>query len=137
MPAPADPSPETAGPPGAEGGIAGGVAGGIAGGPLVDAFGGEAVPLTEEMEPPVRLSGRDPEWTRDAIERSPGGLGVVRCVVSREGVLRDCRILKGVAFMDEQILAALQTHRYRPAMSGGRPVSVHYVLKFKLVVPGR
>lgn len=124
-------------PGGVEGGVAGGVIGGLVGGTAPKSYGGEVVALTEEMDPPQRLSGADPKFTAEAISAGANGLVLARCVVTREGRLEKCNILKGVPHMNEAVLSALGTHRYKPAMLHGSPVSVHYVLRFRLVAPIR
>jgi protein TonB len=60
---------------------------------------------------------------------------VVRCVVTTEGRVHDCRVLKSLPFMDRAVIDALEKRRYKPATLGGRPVEVNYNFKITLRLP--
>ncbi len=115
---------------GVEGGEVGGVPGGVVGG-VADAAGGRMV-FDDRMTSPVKLGGPDPQYTDRALEREVQGTMVVRCVVTTEGRVFDCRVLKGLPFMDRAVIDALERRRYRPATLGGRPVEVNYDFKITL-----
>jgi protein TonB len=115
---------------GVAGGEVGGVPGGVVGG-VVDATGGR-MEFDDRMTSPLKLSGPDPEYTDKAVEREVQGTMVVRCVVTTEGKVFDCRVLKGLPFMDRAAIDALERRRYRPATLGGRPVEVNYDFKITL-----
>lgn len=118
---------------GVEGGEVGGVPGGIVGG-VVDATD-VRMEFDERMSPPEKLGGPDPVYTDKALEREVQGTMVVRCVVTTEGKVFGCRVLKSLPFMDRAVIDALEKRRYKPATLGGRPVEVNYNFKITLRLP--
>ncbi len=116
-----------------------GVVGGVVGG-ATTGTAGAAPPEPREfdeasMSRPVFVSGPDLAYTRRAYEREVEGLMIVRCVVAVEGSVRDCRVVKGLPYMDEAVVQALERRRYQPATLGGRPVEVKYVFRINLRMP--
>ena len=97
--------------------------------------GGGEVVFGPGMTRPVRLSGEDPSYTREAREAGVEGMLVVRCTITSEGRLEDCRVIKGLPHMDAEVLRALSTHRYSPVTFQGRPVRVGYVFNVRLRLP--
>ncbi len=87
------------------------------------------------MTPPEQLSGRDPEYTRPALEARVEGTMVVRCVVTVEGRVQNCRPVKSLPYMDDAVIEALLSRKYRPATYQGRPIAVDYVFTVRLVLP--
>jgi len=118
-----------------------GVVGGVAGeAPSAVSVPVEELPARPEfnaatMTRPVFVSGPELTYTQRALEREVEGLMVVKCVLTVEGVVRDCRVLKGLPHMDSAVVDALEHRRYRPAMQNGKPVEVNYVFKVSLKVP--
>jgi TonB family protein len=131
LPAPGPPEPELA-PPQAGPGVIGGAVGGaehLTGPPARLDF--DAASMTR----PVFASGPDPTYTRAALSHDVEGLMVVACVVTREGVVRDCRVQQGLPYMDAAVVQALERRRYRPAMLRGEPVEVTYQFRLNLRLP--
>lgn len=118
---------------GIEGGEVGGVPGGIVGG-IVDSTD-VRMEFDERMTPPQKLGGPDPQYTEKALEREVQGTMIVRCVVTAEGKVFGCRVLKSLPFMDRAVIDALERRRYKPATLGGRPVEVNYNFKITLRLP--
>ena len=118
---------------GIEGGEVGGVPGGIVGG-VVDATD-VRMEFDERMSAPEKLGGPDPVYTEKALEREVQGTMIVRCVVTTEGKVFGCRVLKSLPFMDRAVIDALERRRYKPATLGGRPVEVNYNFKITLRLP--
>jgi TonB family protein len=87
------------------------------------------------MTPPQRLSGPDPAYTVQALEREIEGDMAVRCIVTEQGTVHSCRVLKSLPFMDAAVIRALEQCRYTPALIGGRPVAVDYLFKIHLQLP--
>ena len=94
-----------------------------------------AVEFTDAMTPPTVISGPDPEYTEDAIDRGVQGLMVVKCVVAVEGRVHNCKVIKGLPFMDSPVLESLAQRRYKPAMLAGKPVEVYYTFNIRLKLP--
>jgi len=114
-----------------------GVVGGVPGGSLEPAPTppppAEPVPFDEAtMTRPVFVSGPMPTYTRRALERNVEGRMLVECVVTVEGLVRRCRVVEGLPFMNEAVVEALEQRRYRPATRGGRPIEVRYPFKIHL-----
>jgi len=87
---------------------------------------------TSEMGRPVLISGpAQPPYPSDAMRQRVEGTVIAQCVITTEGRLRDCRIIKGHPFLDSAVNATLAQQRYSPVTYGGRPVSVRYILTFK------
>jgi len=130
---------------GVEGGVAGGVVGGVVGGTVGGVIGGElggtlqAVAFGEGMTRPKQTGGIDFKtdfvYPREAAEAHVGGLAIARCRIELDGHLEGCRIIKGLAHMDQAILAALATQRYTPVMFEGHPVIVDYTFNLRFVAP--
>ncbi|HZH04777.1 MAG TPA: energy transducer TonB, partial [Myxococcaceae bacterium] len=137
-----EPTLETKGEGGVPGGVAGGVPGGVVGGTSGGVVGGVVggtgtMPFGEGMARPTQLSGRDPQYTREALEARIQGLMIVKCTITLEGTLRDCRVIKPLPHMERAVLDALASRRYTPVTFQGRPVAVDYVFNIRLVLPNR
>lgn len=118
---------------GTEGGEVGGVPGGVVGG-VVDAES-QRLEFDARMTPPVYRSGPDPRYTDKALEREVEGLMIVKCVVTTEGRVFGCRVLRSLPYMDRAVVEALEKRRYAPATLGGRPVEVDYTFRVRLTLP--
>jgi protein TonB len=146
---PSEPEPQTAPEPGGvaggvKGGVEGGVVGGVVGGTLGGTLGGQlggklggssVLPFGAGMTRPSLVSKRDPVYPREAAVAKVGGLMLVKCVITTEGSLRSCRIVKGLPYMDQPVLSALSSWKYTPIQYQGRAVSVEYVIPVRLVPP--
>jgi TonB family protein len=87
------------------------------------------------MVGPAMISGPEPEYTQDAIERGVQGQMTVRCVIAHDGAVRSCRVLKGLPFMNTSVVDALERRRYHPATTHGKPVDVYYTFNLQLALP--
>ncbi|MFT3915669.1 MAG: energy transducer TonB [Anaeromyxobacteraceae bacterium] len=132
-----DSAPAEAG--GAEGGVAGGVAGGVVGGQVGGVvggqLGGDGNPIEwdgSRMSDPVFVSGPKPECTDAAFSKNVKGTMLIRCVVTTDGHVHDCKAVKGLPFMSDAAMSALEQRVYKPATLGGRPVDVFYVFKLSV-----
>ena len=76
-----------------------------------------------------------PVYTAEAMEKHVEGRAILKCVVTTDGSLENCRVLKGLPGMDEAILAAVLQWRYSPALFEGRPVKIQYVVVINVVAP--
>ena len=93
------------------------------------------LPFGHPMTPPEKLSGPAPEYTRGALDHRAEGIAIVQCVITREGEVRDCRLLQPVAYMESAVLTALAQSRFKPATLNGKPLAVTYTLSFELHPP--
>ncbi|QSQ22931.1 energy transducer TonB [Pyxidicoccus parkwayensis] len=74
------------------------------------------------MTKPVKVDGPPVQLTPEAIATRVHGLMLVKCVITREGQMRDCRVIKGLEPMNETVVKALEASRYTPVMFQGKPV---------------
>jgi protein TonB len=125
---------------GEEGGVEGGVVGGVVGG-SVGGTGTTLAPAAPRLEVDdaavhlTKLSGPAIEYTEQALEREIQGLMVVKCIVTVEGVVFGCRVLKSLPFMDKAVTGALERSRYKPYLWNGRPVEIDITFKIRLTLP--
>jgi periplasmic protein TonB len=148
----AEPAPEpepAAGPPegqkdGQEGGQVGGQVGGQIGGQLGGQLGGQVggqlgsdvLAFGEGMTRPVAdARNRRIEYTREALEAHIEGTMLVRCVITVEGEVKNCRVVKPLPHMEKQVMDTIHSWRFTPVTYGGKPVSVDYVIPIRLVLP--
>ncbi|MFY0562861.1 energy transducer TonB [Archangium lansingense] len=127
---------------GVEGGVPGGEIGGVVGGVIGGALGGQVggtgtgVPsFSTGMTRPKKLSGPQPQYTREALETHVQGLMIVKCVITTEGRVERCRIIKSQPHMEQAVLEALYASRYQPVMLQGRPIQVDYTFNIHLSLP--
>src|SRR5713226_65812 len=120
---------------GVEGGVDGGVVGGVVGGVIGGPPPPKIVEFNDTMTPPKKVSGPDPEYNQKALDHEVEGQMVVKCVVTVQGVVHNCRVLKSVAFMDRAVIEALERRRYTPAMLQGKPIDVDYTFRITLTLP--
>jgi len=150
-PEPAPEAPEAGEPGGEIGGEPGGEIGGTKGGLIGGTIGGtgtaispappapppppppsnQVLPFGEGMNRPQLLAGPEPVFPREALEARVEGTLLAKCVITPEGALTGCRIIKSLPFLDQPVLAALAQRRYTPVSFQGRPVAVEYVIPFK------
>ena len=96
-----------------------------------------AVEFDPSMVAPAMISGPAPEYTPEAVERGIEGNMQIRCVVTAEGQVRACKVLKGLPFMNSAVVDALQKRKYKPAFAQGKPVDVFYTFNIRLKLPSR
>ncbi len=130
-PVPGLPTLEGADPNGVEtGGVPGAKPGPGGGGSAED-----VVPFGEGMVKPQLLAAGNIRFTREALEARVQGVVIARCVVTTDGDVRDCKIIKGVPLMNEAVLQGLHERKYTPITFQGRPISVLYTFTVKLELP--
>jgi protein TonB len=87
------------------------------------------------MSRPTLLAGGDIVYPREAIAATIAGTIISKCTITTDGTLRNCRIIKGLPFLDKAALDALGTRRYTPVSYQGKPVAVEYVVSLKVAPP--
>jgi len=93
------------------------------------------IEYSEELTPPVLVSGPSLEYTPQALERRVEGTMVIRCVITADGTVHGCRVIKSLPFMDRAVVAALEQRKYKPALRAGQPVDVYYTFTLKFALP--
>jgi protein TonB len=108
-----------------------GLTGGMGQGPT----GTEVLPFGQGMTPPTQVRVTPIDYTPAARAAQVEGTLIARCVITVEGSVRDCRVIKGLPHMDEAVVDALESWRYRPVTYQGKAVSVSYVFTLRLKLP--
>ena len=57
---------------------------------------------------------------------------IVKCVITTEGTVQNCQIIKPIPHMEQAVLSWLQASKYSPVTFQGKPQQVSYVFNFKL-----
>jgi TonB family protein len=96
-----------------------------------------AVEFNDTMTVPAMISGPSPEYTAEAVDRGVEGNMQVRCVVTAEGQVRACKVIKGLPFMNVAVVDALEQRKYKPALAQGKAVDVYYTFNIRLKLPSR
>jgi protein TonB len=99
------------------------------------ATGEDVLPFGTGMTRPELMSGGTLQYTREALEARVQGMIIAKCTITREGEVKNCRIIKGLPHMEEAVLSSLTARRYRPVTFQGRPVSVSYTFNVRLEIP--
>lgn len=89
------------------------------------------IPFGEGMTRPKLIAGANPDYTPEARAAGVEGVVIARCVITLEGRLRDCVIVKGIPQLDKPVLDSLGAQRYTPVIFNGKPAEVLYTLTFK------
>lgn len=97
--------------------------------------GEDVLPFGAGMTLPELRSGATLQYTREALEARVSGTVIARCTITREGSVENCKIIKGLPYMDAAVIDALTTRQYRPVHFQGRPVSVSYTFNVTLRLP--
>jgi TonB family protein len=87
------------------------------------------------IERPKRVGGQPPVYTLEAMKQRVQGTFIAKCVITEQGDLTECCVVKGLPYMDEAVLAALKTWKYTPVMFQGQPARVNYTLTVHLLPP--
>jgi len=95
------------------------------------------IPFGAGMNRPSMVGGSDPVYTKEALAARVEGLMIVRCTITVTGSITNCRAIKTLPHMEQQVITALQGRKYTPVIFQGRAVAVDYVFNVKLVLPSR
>jgi len=94
-------------------------------------------PLDEALAStqPVFVSGPNPAYTPQALDRRVEGLISAKCVITADGNVTDCKIVQSLPFMDSATVRALEKRKYKPATRDGQAVAVEHVFNIRLALP--
>jgi TonB family protein len=77
-----------------------------------------------------------PAYTREAAEKRVQGTILLKCTITVEGTVTNCRVLKGLPYgMTELVVAAVQQSKYTPALFQGKPIAVDLTIPIRIVAP--
>jgi TonB family protein len=95
----------------------------------LDAPGGAPYRVGGEVSRPERIAGESPVYTEVARRARIQGVVILEAVIDEHGVVTATKVLKGLPMgLDHAAVDAVKTWRFRPALRGGEPVPVYYVL---------
>jgi TonB family protein len=95
----------------------------------------QPVVFSDDLTPPVLISGPPLEYTPSALEKRVAGTMAIRCVITVDGTVHGCRVIKSLPFMDRAAITALERRKYKPALRAGQPVDVYYTFNITLALP--
>ncbi|WP_241759029.1 energy transducer TonB [Pyxidicoccus parkwayensis] len=83
--------------------------------------------MRKEFSPPVKISGAQPQYPSEALQKGTQAVVVVRCQLGATGLFRDCQVLEsGPDGLTESVLAYAARANYHPARFAGHPFSIPY-----------
>lgn len=94
-----------------------------------------AQPFGGGMTRPKKLCGREPRFTDVSLKTHATGLAVVKCILTEEGYVDACQVLKPLEHHTEVLIDALYSQRFGPATFEGKPVRVDYVFNMRAILP--
>ncbi|WP_394842579.1 energy transducer TonB [Pendulispora brunnea] len=91
------------------------------------------IPFGPGMAKPTMLAGTEqPTLPREALVAKVEGLILVKCTLTKEGTVEDCKFIKSLPYTEEAILANLKARKYTPVMFQGQPQAVTYTFTFRI-----
>lgn len=93
---------------------------------LGQSTGEEVLPFGQGMTRPEFISGPPIVVPPEALRGGLQGTVIVKCVVTRQGDVDSCKVLKGLGLANDAVVSALEARRYSPVTFQGRPVSVSF-----------
>jgi TonB family protein len=95
----------------------------------------DVIPFGNGMTPPEKISGPSPVYTKEALAQRVEGPMILKCVITREGQVKNCRIIRPLPHMESAVLDALYQSRYKPVTYQGVPVNADYTFNLQLTLP--
>jgi protein TonB len=61
---------------------------------------------------------------------------IVKCVITTEGAVHQCQMIKPLPYMEGEVLRSLYCSRWKPITFQGKPRTVDYTFNVKIIKPG-
>ena len=90
----------------------------------------------EPMTRPVPMKRLDWRYPPELLARRVSGLIILACVLSEEGVVEDCEVVKPLEGATDWAVGKVKSTRYTPVTLDGKPVRVRYVYSIRLSAGG-
>jgi protein TonB len=87
------------------------------------------------MQKPTLLVSPSVTYSKEAMAMKVGGVALVKCVINLDGALTECKIIKGLPYMDQQILESVRSWKYTPVTYQGHPQRVEMIIPFRVPTP--
>jgi protein TonB len=79
-----------------------------------------------KLEPPVRISGRQPDYQVDLRRNGIEGTVVLQAMVAQDGAVKELKVVESPnALLTDQAFDAVRDWRFRPALCDGKPIAVY------------
>ena len=110
-------------------GVKGGIPGGPPGGTVTIASPSSGLP-TEPIRPggdiraPTKIKDVAPVYPPLALTAQVEGMVIIEAILTKDGTVRDPKVLRSVALLDRAALEAVRQWRYTPTTLNGVPVEV-------------
>ena len=111
---------------GVAGGIPGGVAGGVVGGipPPPPPPPPQVVRVGGDIKEPKKIKNVPPVYPQIAQTAKVQGVVIIEATIGKDGSVKDAKILKSVALLDQAAIDAVKQWRFTPTLLNGVPVEV-------------
>lgn len=87
----------------------------------------QAVEMRGDIQPPRKVSGRQPGYTEEARAGRIQGIVILQAIIDEEGRVTHARVVKGLPMgLSESAVETVETWTYTPAISEGKPIAVYY-----------
>ncbi|MGH9219229.1 MAG: energy transducer TonB [Vicinamibacterales bacterium] len=128
--------------PGFENGVPGGVAGGIVGGvitapPLPPPAPVAPVRVGGDISAPRLIRRVDPEYPPLAVNAQIEGMVILEATVDASGAVKETRVLRSHAVLDEAATDAVRQWRYEPLLLNGKPTPFVLTVTVSFSLAGR
>ncbi len=100
--------------------------------------------LAERFKQPQKLSGQTPRYTREAVWDGVTGRVTLKCLLTTEGILKDCGVVAPRTEKEREILQSsrqaeeflktLSTWRFTPAQFDGQPCEIEYIHRIQMTL---
>jgi TonB family protein len=96
----------------------------------------DVVKFEKGMPRPKAVHIVPPTLTGEAKRSGVEGTLVFNCVITKDGSVTDCCILRGINGLNRPFFDAVRTWRYEPVVLNGEPINVAYVIQVKVIGNG-
>jgi len=97
----------------------------------------DVVAVEKGMPHPKPVHLVPPITTEEAARTGVEGVVVMRCVITKDGSVTDCCILRGINGLNRSVFDAVRKWRYEPVVLHGQVVNLSYVIQVKIVSGGQ
>ncbi|HRI70295.1 MAG TPA: energy transducer TonB [Polyangium sp.] len=87
------------------------------------------IPFGPGMSRPTLIAGLTPSLPPIAIAKGVTGTWIGRCIITEQGSVEGCEVIKGLPESNEHICQSIQAQKYTPIIFEGKPQRVFYQFK--------
>ena len=91
--------------------------------------GVDAVPVSGNITPPIKIYHPQPQYTEEARRARVQGVVILEATIDRQGDVVDVRVVKGLPMgLDKSAVETALQWKFKPALENGKPVAVFFNL---------